>query len=136
MTFLCKDGTQRLCSRQVLGLSDFLYFKAGMMGGNVKDKLQFDYTEYSHEAVKFYLDILHMIDPRPTGIATLLEVIDLAHSEGQTEMYDSFERKLSKWLMSAVLDSTFSTGTELLIAELLSKVHNLHNEYQEKIGRK
>ena len=135
MKFLCKDGTQQLCSRQVLGFSDFLYFKARKMGSNVEDKIQFDYTKYSHEAVKFFLDSLHMIDPPPTDIAIVLEVIDLAHSEGQTVMYDSFERKLSKRLMSALLESTFSTGIELLIAELLSKVDNLHEEYEQKVGK-
>ena len=37
--------------------------------------------------------------------------------------------------MSPILDTSFSTGTELLIAAFLSKVDNLHEEYQRKLAR-
>ena len=42
ITFMCMDG-QQLCSRMMLGLSDFLWKKADKMGefGNA---LKFDYT--------------------------------------------------------------------------------------------
>ena len=96
VTFLCKDG-QQLCGRQTLGLSDFLYKKANKTGG-LEDKIEFNYTDYSHEAVKYFLDCMHMINPDPTGIAIILEVVDLAHSEGKTT-YDSFERNLRSRLI-------------------------------------
>ena len=38
--------------------------------------------------------------------------------------------------MAAVLESSFSTGTELLIAAFLSKVDNLNEDYQKKLAKK
>ena len=76
-----------------------------------------------------------MIDPDPTDITIMLEVLDLAHSEGKTT-FDSFERYLSGRLMSPILDSSFTIDTELLIAAFLSKVDHLSENYQKKIARK
>ena len=133
VTFLCKDGKQ-MCDRQTLGLSDFLYKKLNKEGPCFTDKVEFKYTDYRHEAVKYFLDCMHMIQPDPTDITIILEVLDLAHSEGKTT-YDSFERHLSGRLMSTVLETSFPTATELLIAAFLSKVDNLHEEYQRKLAR-
>ena len=132
MTFLCKDG-QQMCDRQTLGLSDFLYKKAKKMGG-LDDKIEFKYTDYRQEAVKYFLDCMHMVKPDPTDITIILEVLDLAHSEGKTT-YDSFERYLSGRLMKLLLETSYPTGTELLIAAFLSKVDHLHEEYQRKLAR-
>ena len=88
---------------------------------NFENKFDFKYTDFSKAAVKYFLDCMHMIEPEKTDITIMLEVLDLAHSEGKTT-YDSFERYLSKRLMSAILGSSFPTGTELLIAAFLSKV--------------
>ena len=132
-----------MCSRQILGLSNFLYIKANEMGGvrrhlrrrvTCKEKIQFKYTDYSYEAIKFFVDCMHMIEPDPTDVTLLLEVLDFTHSEGKTD-FDSFERYLSKRLMGALLESSFPTGTELLIAAFLSKVENLHEAYQKKLAR-
>ena len=133
VTFLCKDG-QQLCGRQVLGLSDFLYIKANETGG-VKEKIQFDYTPFRREAVKYFLNCMHQIDPDPNDITIILEVLDLAHSEGKTT-FDSFERRLSGRLMSAILNESFPVGTELLIAAFLTKVDNLQEKYQKKLAVK
>ena len=134
VSFLCKDGAEQLCSRQLLGLSDFLYIKANEMGG-VKEKIQFDYTNYSFAAVKFFLDCMHQIEPEPTDVSIVLEALDLAHWEGKTD-FDSFERYLSKRFMAAIMESSFPIGTELLIAAFLSKVDNLDEDYQKKIAQK
>ena len=123
-----------MCGRQTLGLSDFLYKKANKTGG-LQDQIEFKYTDYRLEAVKYFLDCMHMIDPEPNDITILLEVLDLSHSEGKTT-YDSFERNLSKRLMSTILESSFSTGTELLIAAFVSKVDNSHEKYQKKLAGK
>ena len=45
--------------------------------------------------MKYFLDCMHQIDPEPTDITTILEVLDLVHSEGKTK-YDSFETVLSQ----------------------------------------
>ena len=74
-----------------------------------------------------------MIEPDPTDITIILEVLDLAHSEGKTT-YDSFERHLSGRLMSPILESSFTIGTELLIAAFLSKVDHCHEKYQRKLA--
>ena len=124
-----------MCDRQTLGLSDFLYKKANKTAANVNEKIEFDYTKYRREAVKYFLDCMHMIDPDPTDITIILETLDLAHSEGKTT-YDSFERHLSGRLMKAVLRESFEIGTELLIAAFLSKVDNLHESYQKKLAGK
>ena len=63
--------------------------------GNIGEKIQFKYPDHSHEAMKYFLDCLHMIDPAPTDLTTILEVLDLTHSEGKTT-YNSFERNLSQ----------------------------------------
>ena len=133
VTFLCKDGQQK-CGRQTLGLSDFLYIKANETGG-VKEKIKFDYTDYRWEAVKYFLDCMHQITPDPTDITIILEVLDLAHSEGKTT-YGSFESHLSGRLMRTVLGSSFPVSTELLIAAFLHKVDNLHEEYQKMLAGK
>ena len=123
-----------MCARQTLGLSDFLYIKANETGG-VKQKIEFDYTPFRREAVKYFLDCLHMVKPYPTNITIVLETLDMAHSEGKTT-YDSFERHLSGRLMKAVLGTSFPVGTELLIAAFLTKVDNLHEKYQKKLTGK
>ena len=38
--------------------------------------------------------------------------------------------------MSAILDSSFTIGTELLIAAFLSKVDHLDEKYQKKLARR
>ena len=78
---------------------------------------------------------MHMIDPDPTDITIILEVLDLTHSEGKTT-YNSFERHLSGRLMIPILNSSFTIGTELLIAAFLSKVDHCHEEYQRNIAGK
>ena len=75
VTFLCKEGKQ-LCSRQVLSSDDFCYFKANNMAPNVKDKLEFDYTDFSHVSVKLFLDSLHLINPGLVNNAIVVECID------------------------------------------------------------
>ena len=70
--------------------------------GGVKEKIEFDYTPFRREAVKYFLDCMHQITPDPTDITIILEVLDLAHSEGKTT-YGSFESHLSGRLMRTVL---------------------------------
>ena len=103
--------------------------------GGVKEKIEFDYTPFRREAVKYFLDCMHMIIPDPTNITIILETLDMAHSEGKTT-YNSFERHLSGRLMSAILNESFIIGTELLIAAFLSKVDNLNEKYQKKLAVK
>ena len=121
-----------MCDRQTLGLSDFLYKKANKMGG-LEEKIQFKYTDFRREAVKYFLDCMHMIEPSPTDITVFLEVLDLAHCEGKTT-YCSFEQSLSERLMKTILEKSFPVGTKLLIAAFLSKVDNLHDDYQQKLA--
>ena len=123
-----------MCDRQTLGLSDFLYKKVNKEGPCITDKVEFKYTDYRHEVVKYFIDCMHMIQPDPTNITTILEVLDLTHSEGKTK-YDSFERRLSDRLMKTILEASFPTGTKLLIAAFLSKVDNLDEDYQRKLAR-
>ena len=111
-----------------------MYIKANETGG-VKEKIEFNYTDYRWEAVKYFLDCMHMVEPDPNDITIILEVLDLAHSEGKTT-YDSFERHLSGRLMSAILDESFPVSTELLIAAFLIKVDNLNEKYQKKLAGK
>ena len=103
--------------------------------GNFDNKLEFNYTDYRRVAVKYFLDCMHMINPDPVDITIILEVLHLAHSEGKTT-YDSFERNLSQRIMQILLDASFTLGTELLIAAFLSKVDNLHEEYQQALAGK
>ena len=130
---MCKDG-QQLCSRRMLGLSDFLWKKAEKMGefGNA---LKFDYTKFSWSSVKLFLDCLHLIEPGPIDVATILECIDFAQFEGKTT-YKSFELELVKRLMACIMKTDFPVGTELLISAYLSHVDNLENIYQSKVARK
>ena len=132
VTFLCKDGKQ-LCSRQVLGSSDFFYFKANSMAANVKDKLKFDYTNFSHASVKLFLDSLHLINPGPVDIAIVVECIDFVHFEGKTSSYDSFERHFAAALVDSIMKIQLPVGTELLISAYLSCVGDLNSAYQRKL---
>ena len=103
--------------------------------GGLDDAISFEYTDYSLAAVKLFLDCMHQIEPNPTDVTIILETLDLAHWEGKTD-FDSFERYLSKRLMATIMESTFPTGTELLIAAFLSKVDNLNEDYQKKLAKK
>ena len=123
-----------MSDRQTLGLSDFLYKKVNQMGPCITDKVEFNYTDYRHEVVKYFLDCMHEIKPDPTGITTILEVLDLTYWEGKTTV-DSFERHLSGRLMKTILEAQFPTGTKLLIAAFLSKLDNMSEEYQRKLAR-
>ena len=132
-TFLCRDGKQ-LCSRQVLGSSEFFYFKTKNMAANVNDKLEFDYTNYSHASVKLYLDSLHLIKCDTVDVAVIVECIDFVQFEGKTSLFNSFERDFVAALMDSITD--LPVGTELLISAYLSCVGTLDNEYQRKVIEK
>ena len=131
--FLCEDG-QQLCSRRLLGSSDFFWDKAEIMVefGNA---LEFDYTRYSWASVKLFLDCLHLIPAGPVDVATIIECIDFCQFEGKTT-YDSFESNLVKGLMNLVMATTLPIGTELLISAYLSKVDNFDDRYQQKVAGK
>ena len=132
-TFLCRDGKQ-LCSRQVLGSSEFFYFKTKNMAANVNDKLEFDYTNYSHASVKLYLDSLHLIKPDSVDIAVVVECIDFVQFEGKTVLYDSFERDFIASLLDSIME--LPVGTELLISAYLSCVGDCDNVYQQNVMTK
>ena len=104
------------------------------MGPCITDKVEFNYTDYRHEVVKYFLDCMHEIKPDPTGITTILEVLDLTHWEGKTT-FDSFERHPSGRLMKTILEAQFPTGTKLLIAAFLSKVDNMNEDHQSKLAK-
>ena len=50
ITFSCQDGKQ-LCSRRVLGFSEFFYEKCNKMS-NFENALEFKYPDHSHAAIK------------------------------------------------------------------------------------
>ena len=133
VTFLCKDGKQ-LCSRQVLCSSEFFYFKTKKMAASVNDKLEFDYTNFSHASVKLYLDSLHLINCDPVDVAVIVECIEFVQFEGKTTLFDSFERDFVAALMDSITE--LPVGTELLISAYLSCVGTLDNEYQRKVMEK
>ena len=130
---MCRDGRQ-LCSRRILGNSDFLWDKMEIMGefGNA---LEFDYIKYSWASVKLFLDCLHLIPAGPTDVATLIETVDFCQFEGKTT-YDSFELEMMERLMDSVMKTTLPLGTELLISAYLSKVDNFDDRYQQKVVEK
>ena len=135
MTFLCKDGKQ-LCSRQVLASSDFFYFKSKTMAANLNDKLEFDYTKFSHASAKLFLDSLHLINPGSVDIAIVVECIDFVQYEGKTTLYDSFERDFVAALLDSIMKIELPVGTELLISAYLSCIGTLDDAYQQKVMKK
>ena len=95
------------------------------MAANVNDKLEFDYTNYSHASVKLYLDSLHLIKCDPVDVAVIVECIDFVQFEGKTSLFNSFDRDFVAALMDSITDLT--VGTELLISAYLSCVGTLDN---------
>ena len=132
VTFLCKDGKQ-LCSRQVLGMSEFFYFKAKNMAANINDQLEFDYTNFSHASVKLFLDSLHLIKPGPIDVAIVVECIDFIQFEGKTTLYDSFEREFAAGLLDSIMNLELPVETELVVSAYLSCVGDLDESYQQKV---
>ena len=59
ITFQCKDGVQ-LCSRQILGQSDYFYLQANART-NFGNPLTFNYPDYSQDTIKFFLDCMYCI---------------------------------------------------------------------------
>ena len=58
--FECRNGETIRCSRWVLELSD--YFSEKIRAFDVfQNELKFDYTMYSLESVKLFLDVIHGI---------------------------------------------------------------------------
>ena len=104
------------------------------MAANINDKLEFDYTNFSHASVKLYLDSLHLIKPDPVNIAVVVECIDFSQFEGKTTLYDSFERELVANLLDSIME--LPVGTELLISAYLSCVADSDNGYQQYVMKK
>ena len=50
--------------------------------GSVKfnGSLDFDYEEFSHAAVKLFLDCMHLIEPDMVDLCVVLECISLCHT--------------------------------------------------------
>ena len=134
ITFKCKDDKIQLCSRQILAQSDFLFIKSTKTD-KFDGSLDFDYTEFSHDAVKLFLDSMHLIEPNQVNLSVVLECIDLAHSEGKTD-WDSFEKRLSAELVETVQSHTLPICTELLISAFLKRVDNFDNKYEKRVVRK
>ena len=42
--------------------------------------LDFDYEEFSHAAVKLFLDCMHLIEPDMVDLCVVLECISLCHT--------------------------------------------------------
>ena len=103
------------------------------MAANVKDKLEFDYSNYSHASVKLFLDSLHLIKPGPVDVAVIVECIDFVQFEGKTTLYDSFERDFAAALLKSIMKIQLPIGTELLISAYLSCVGDLNKPYQHKV---
>ena len=104
------------------------------MAASVNEKLEFDYTNYSHASVKLYLDSLHLIKPDPVDVAVIVECIDFVQFEGKTTLYDSFERDFVASLVESIMD--LPVGTELLISAYLSCVGDCDNTYQQNVMKK
>ena len=106
------------------------------MTANVKDKLEFDYTKFSHASVKLFLDSLHLINSGPVDVAIVVECIDFVQDEGKTVLYDSFERDFVTTLLDSIMKIQLPVGTELLISAYLSCVGDLDSAYQQKVMEK
>ena len=106
------------------------------MAANVKDKLEFDYSNYSHASVKLFLDSLHLIKPGPVDVAVIVECIDFVQFEGKTTLYNSFERDFAAALLNSIMKIQLPVGTELLISAYLSCVSDLDNGYQQKLMKR
>ena len=104
------------------------------MAANINDKLEFDYTNFSHASVKLYLDSLHLIKPDSVDIAVVVECIDFVQFEGKTVLYDSFERDFIASLLDSIME--LPVGTELLISAYLSCVGDCDNVYQQNVMTK
>jgi len=133
ITFQCKDGVQ-LCSRQILGQSDYFYLQANART-NFGNPLTFNYPDYSQDTIKFFLDCMYCIKPVPVHITKILEIVDFLQYEGKT-IYDSFERLLVERILDAINKKTHSLGTQLLIAIILSRADNFTNTFQQKVAKK
>ena len=81
------------------------------------------------------MDCLHLIPAGPTDVATIIECIDFAQSEGKTT-YNSLEVKLVKRLIDSIIRTTLPLGTELLISAYLAKVDNFGDRYQLILAKK
>ena len=62
-------------------------------------------------------------------------MIDFLQYEGKTT-YNSIERLLVEQIIDAINKKTFSLGTELLIALILSRADNFTNTFQQKVAKK
>ena len=133
-TFVCIDG-QQLCSRWMLGHSEFFWEKMAKMD-EFGNSLKFDYsTDFSLASVKFFLDCLHLIPAGPVDVATLVEVVAFCQFEGKTT-YDSFEVDLVDRIMTSLMKMALPIGTELLISAYLAKIDNFDNRFEQTLVEK
>ena len=83
VVFKCRDGKVQRCSRWALELSD--YFSEKIKGfDNCDNEHKFDYTQYNHETIKLYLDLIHGINVSNVPIDRLVELLGFLSFEGKT----------------------------------------------------
>ena len=82
--FCCKNGNQRT-SRWILELSEFFSDKAEACK-RLENSLKFDYTQFSKETVKRFLDLVHGLEVTDLQRWEILRVIKFLTYEGKTGM--------------------------------------------------
>ena len=87
--------------------------------------LQKDYSSFSKDALKTYLDFVHLIEPPKMNLNLILEVLQFLHFEGKTlDTMSDFEGRLATVLYDDIIQMELKTQTKILVCLIISKFDN------------
>ena len=100
---------------------------------NFGDKLEFDYSMYSKEAIRLMLDAIHLINVEQVDLLVAAEVIDYLHFEGKT-ILSEFEGRLAKNIIDALMKMDLPVSTQIALCFAISTTDNYDNSFELNVG--
>jgi len=131
VTFKCADGEQK-CEKVYLTESDFFCEKVDAFD-KLKNDYEFDYTNFSKQAIKVFIDLLHHIDIEIERLElnVILEILFFLHCEGKTAISD-FESKLADYLYDDLIARDMNDNTTLMVVCFLASLDNYNTRFEDE----
>ena len=94
-----------------------------------------DYSNFSKDTIKTYLDFVHLIQSPKMNLSLTLEVLQFLHFEGKTlESISDFEGRLATVLYDDIIQMELKTQTKLLVCLIISKFDNYNSKYENHLA--
>ena len=94
-----------------------------------------DYSNFSKDTIKTYLDFVHLIQSPKMNLSLTLELLQFLHFEGKTlESISDFEGRLATVLYDDIIQMELKTQTKLLVCLIISKFDNYNSKYENHLA--